>query len=188
MGRFEFQGYSFATAKEMDLAKKEEESIAYIRAKLDFKDRDKLRKMYDSFVEKQSFITPIGITFMKEIQNELSMFSVQTIPPVPVTVPWEQKKSNQGKHTSSFLEESEKRKAIKKEMRDAKLRNSRIIIFFLVLVIAAMFGYVIYGNAPAFQDDEQKLQDKYATWQQQLEQREQELNAKEQELNLQMGE
>lgn len=188
MGRFEFQGYSFATAKEMDLAKKEVESIAYIRAKLDFKDRDKLRKMYDSFVEKQSFITPIGIAFMSEIHNELSMFSVKAIPPVPVTVPLEVNKARVGKLTNSFMQESEKRNAIKKEIRDTKLRNSRIINFFLVLVILAMFGVVFFGNTKAFQDEEQKIQDKYASWQQQLEQKEQELNAKEQELNLQMGE
>lgn len=188
MGRFDFEGYSFATAKEMDLAKKEAESIAYIRAKLDFNDRDKLRKMYDSLAEKQSFITPVGIAFMSEIRNDLSMFSVQTVPGVPVTVPLELTKEKVGKLTSSFMQESEKRNALKKEIRDTKLRNSRIINFFLVLVILAMFGVVLFGNTPAFQDEEQKLQDKYASWQQQLEQKEQELNAKEQELNSRMSE
>lgn len=183
MGQFEFQGYSFANAKELEIAKKEAESVEYIKAKLDFKDRDKLRKMYDSLCEKQSFITPIGITFMLEIQKELSMFSVNAVPGVPVTVATELKKSASGKLTNSFVKESQKREERKKELRDTKLRNSRIINVFLALVIIAMFGVVLFGNTNAFRDDEEKLQDKYSAWQQQLEQKEQELNEREQGLN-----
>lgn len=182
MGQFEFQGYSFANAKEMEVAKKEAESVEYIKAKLNFRDREKLRKMYDSLCEKQSFITPIGIAFMSEMHKELSMYSVQAVPGVPVTVPIELKKSSSGKLTNNFMKESQKREERRKELRDTKLRNSRIINVFLTLVIIAMFGVVLFGNTNAFRDKEEKLQDKYSSWQQQLQEKEQELNEREQAL------
>lgn len=181
MGRFEYQGYSFATAKEMDLAKKEAESIEYIKAKIDYKDRDKLKKMYDSLVEKQSFITPVGVAFMKEMYQEISMFSAQPVSGVPVTVPIELKQG--GKLTKEWKDKSEAKSKAKKEIYEVKLRNSRIINAFLIVLIIAMFAVVIFGKNSPFQDAEEKIQDKYATWEEELNQREQALDIREQGLN-----
>ena len=185
MGRFEYQGFSFATAKEMDLAQKEAESITYIKAKMDFKDREKLRKLYDSLCEKQSFVTPIGISFMKELYEELSMYSVSTVPGVPVIIPVEAKQGAHGEYTNGFIKDSEQKKQEKNELYHNKLRNSRIVIAFLVLVIIGMFAVVIFSDHSPFQDAEVKIQDKYTNWEEQLKLREKELDAREKELNLQ---
>lgn len=185
MGRFEYQGFSFATAKEMDLAQKEAESITYIKTKMDFKDREKLRKLYDSLCEKQSFLTPVGIAFMKELYEEVSLYSATPVQAVPVIIPVEAKQGAHGKFTNGFIKDSEQKKAEKKELYYTKLRNSRIVIAFLVLLIIGMFAVVIFGDNSPFQDVEEKIQDKYTAWEEQLKQKEYELNLKEQELNLQ---
>lgn len=184
MGRFEYQGYSFATAKEMDLAQKEVESITYIKAKMDFKERDKLRKLYDSLCEKQAFVTPIGIAFMKELYEEVSMYSAVPVPGVPVTIPMEAKKGVHGKITNGFIKDSEQKKQEKREFYHTKLRNSRIVITFLVLIIIGMFAIVIFADNSPFQDAEAKIQDKYSNWEEQLKLKEEELNQREKELNL----
>lgn len=184
MGRFEFQGYSFDTAKEMDLAKKEAESIEYIKAKMELKNREKARKLYDSLVEKQSFVTPIGIQFMKEIQQDLSMFSSSPLKGVPVHLALDKVNKNQGKLTKGFIAESIDRSVHQVDIYKDKLRNSKIIITFLVVLILAMFAVVLLGKNSPFQDAEQKLQDKYAVWEEQLKEKEQYLLEKEEQLNL----
>ena len=183
MGRFEFQGYSFDTAKDMDLAKREAESVEYIKAKMERKDRDKTRKLYDSLVEKQSFITPVGIQFMKELQQDLSMFSTSSLQGVPVHLAVDKENQIKGKLTKEFIAGSKDRNVQQVDIYKNKLKNSRIIITFLVVLILAMFSVVLFGKNSPLQDAEEKLQDKYATWEEQLKEKEQLLLDKEEQLN-----
>jgi hypothetical protein len=144
MGKFEFQGYSFDTAKEMDLAQKEAESIEYIKAKMELKNRDEARTLYNNLVQKQSFITPIGIQFMKELQQELSLFSTKPLEGVPVHLFLENAKDRQGKLTQGFLAESMERSNQLNEYYKSKLRNSRIMNIGFVIIIIAMYLVVIF--------------------------------------------
>lgn len=178
---FEFDGYGYATAKEMDLAKKEVESIAYIKSRTDFSDRDKLIKLYEGLVEKQSFVTPTGINFLREIQKELNAFSNKAVSPVFVTVPTERKKGAFGR-SASFQQMSEEQKQAKKDMLQGKLRNLRIINIFLILIIIGMFASVLLGNNSPFADAEVKIQNKYSAWEQELSERENAIQEKEKAL------
>lgn len=184
MGRFDFQGYSFSSAKEMERAKKEAESIEYTRTKIDFKNRDKLKRLYDSFIDKKTFVTPVGINFMKEIYDELSMYSVQPIQTVPVYVPLDKLQKGPGKLTQDFVDVVKKKNAEQEEQMQIKLRNLRIINVFLILLIVAMFLVVLFGKNSPLQDAEQRVLDKYASWEEQLKDREEAVTAKEQELTL----
>lgn len=183
MSRFEYDGYSFSTAKEMDVAKKEEESIQYIRSKIDKKEREKVKKLYDSLCEKQSFVTPVGIAFMKELYEEVSMFSSTPIQMVPVTIPLNREKAASGKYTKDILTVAEKRKKEKKEECEVKLRNQRIVSGFLVLIIIGMFLILLTSKNSPFTDAQQRVEDKYAKWQQELEEKEAELELREEKLN-----
>lgn len=184
MGKFEFQGYSFDTAKEMDLAKKEAESIEYIKAKMELNNREKARVLYDNLIEKQSFITPIGIQFMKELQQDLSMFSSKPLEGVPVHLSLGNAKHEQGKLTKGFITESKERNKQVNDYYQTKLRNSRIMNLGFILIILAMFLVVLFGKNSPLTDAEKKLQDKYASWEEQLKEKEQLLQEKEAQLNL----
>lgn len=183
MSRFEYDGYSFATAKEMDIAKKEEESIQYIKSKLDKKEREKVRKLYDSLCEKQSFVTPVGIAFMKELYEEVSMFSATPVPMVPVTIPLSREKAASGKYAKDVLAVAEKRKKAKKEECEVKLRNQRIVIGFLVFIIIGMFFIVFTSKNSPLADAQKRAEDKYAKWQEELQEKEAELQLREEKLN-----
>lgn len=178
---FEFDGYGYATAKEMDLAKKEAVSIAYIKSRTDFKDREKLKKLYEGLIEKQSFVTPTGINFLREIQKELNAFSDKTVSPVFVTVPTYMKKGAFGR-SESFQQMSEDQKQGKKDILQGKLRNLRIINAFLILIIIGMFVSVLLSNNSPFTDAEVKIQNKYSAWEKELSERENAILEKEQEL------
>lgn len=183
MGRFEFEGYSFDTAKEMDIAKKEAESIEYIKAKMELKDREKARKLYDSLIEKKTFVTPIGINFMMELNKDLSMFSIKPLEGVPVHLPLERIKAGEGKLTKGLIHNSNEKSLKQSDIYKDKLKNSRIINVFLVILVLAMFAVVLFGDNSPFVDAEKKIQDKYATWEEQLNEKEQLLQEREQQLN-----
>lgn len=176
MGRFEFQGYSFDTAKEMDFAIKEAESVKYIKAKTELKDREKARKLYESLVEKNTFVTPIGINFMIELQKEVSMFSTKPIPGVPVHLAFNRTIKREEKMDKNSVDKLS-------EVYKNKLKNLRIVNLFLILLVVAMFAVVIFGDNSPYIDVEQKIQDKYATWEKELREKEDLLNEKEQQLN-----
>ena len=183
MGKFEFQGYSFDTAKEMNLAKQEAESIEYIKAKMELKNREKAKILYDNLVEKQSFVTPIGIQFMKELQQDLSLFSSKPLAGVPVRLALENVKAGQGKLTQGFIADNKERNNQLQDYYKNKLRNSSIMNLGFVLIIIAMFLVVLLGKNSPLKDSEQKLQDKYATWEEQLKEKELLLQEKEAQLN-----
>jgi hypothetical protein len=46
-----------------------------------------------------------------------------------------------------------------------------------------MFAVVIFGDNSPLKDAEKKIQDKYATWEEQLKEREQSVEEREQQLN-----
>jgi len=167
---FEFDGYGYATVKEMDLAKKEAESIAYIKSRTDFKDREKLKKLYEGLIEKQSFVTPTGINFLREVQKELNAFSDKAVSPVFVTVPTEMKKGSYVR-SASFQQMSEGQKQAKKDVLQGKLRNLRIINAFLIVIIIGMFVSVLLGNNSPI-DAEVKIRTKYSVWEKELTERE----------------
>ena len=182
MGKYEYCGYNFLTAKELDIAKRETESIEYIRAKTDFHNYEKLKKVYTMLGEKHAFVTPIGLNFMMELQQTLKTMSTQPVEGIPVVLPTEQLSKVQGRLTKDFEQVTNQRKQAKREIYEIKLRNSRIISFFLILIIIAMFCAVIFGKNSPLIDAESAIQDKYASWEQSLKERETVIKEKEAEL------
>ena len=70
--KYILDGYRFNDSDSFEQAKREFNKIAEIKSEKDFKDEEKLRKIYDSLVESGEFTTPIGIGFLREAQKGLS--------------------------------------------------------------------------------------------------------------------
>ena len=70
----------------------------------------------------------------------------------------------------------------------ASLRKSVILNILLILLVIAMFVITLTGNNPTILNYEQKLQNKYAGWEQELTERENAVREKERELSLNAGE
>ena len=183
--RFVVDGYSFETKAEWEEAKREEESIQYIRAKTNLSDMQTVYKVYCGLVEKKTFITPVGITFLMQMQKELlrSRKNVDEVPKVPITLPRKRKKSAE-LFSKETQEKTQEKNRVLIDYYRSKLRNTRIVMFFLIVVIGAMFLITMFGPNTPFVDAEVKLQNKYAAWEQELRQREDAVEKRERELGI----
>lgn len=180
--RFKLNGYTFDTKAEWEEAKKEEEAIGYIRAKTDLTDPAAALKIYSGLAEKKTFMTPVGMDFLRELKKSLLLSGIAAedeLPGIPVRL--SPKKSRRAEEFSKDLDN--KYKVLADYYKD-KLKNARIVIAVLGLVIAIMFGIAMLGPSSPFVDAEVKLQNKYAAWEQELKERENAVRQRELQLEI----
>lgn len=189
VGKYEVEGFAFDDREEYNKAKKEAEAIHYIRKNTDFDNIPLVKKMYDKLVEKGTFQTVVGYAFLKEIQQLLKSNSKEsgTEPKlIPVrqmikTVRQEAKlQSEEAKQAERYKELYEKEKT--------KKTGLKITIFFLAVAIAGMFLVAQLTPYTVFSNYEEKIVDKYETWQENLEEKEKELNEREKALTKESNE
>ena len=174
---FTVAGYKFATKEEAQDAKDELNAIKYLSSKTDGKDPKQVYMLYNQILDKQLFNTPVGIDYLKELQQFLYInkdIPNDKIRPIPIN-----------NELSEMLDE---KKIPLNEIRQLKRDKNRykdkyiklmIVNIVLVVVIAAMAVILKTSSTPTVIDYERKLQDKYATWQEQLESQEASLKARE---------
>ncbi|MBQ9118623.1 MAG: hypothetical protein IJY09_01020 [Lachnospiraceae bacterium] len=179
--RFVIGEYAFETKAEWEAAKKEEESISYIRAKMDLTSRDAVEKLYRKLIEKRNFITPIGIDFLKEQRSFLlrSGYTEEQLPAIYISLP--RKKSALTEELTAGEKQKYKRLA---EYYQGKLRNTRIVAVFLVAVVIAMFLITMFGPNTPLADAQERVENRYASWAEELTKREQNIREREKELGI----
>ena len=167
--KYTFQGHTFDDEKQLIAAKKEAEAIEYLRSKTDFNNMNNLMKLYDRILDRDMMETVIGIEFLKEIRDTLvgsGMFKENQIRPVPLLpeVKKLKKRTETQKRSKerTLLERSERQNTILK-----------VVCFFLVLLVVAMFVIVLTGKrSPLAIRYEEQILNKYASWAQELEEKE----------------
>ncbi|MBE5966616.1 MAG: hypothetical protein E7255_06575 [Lachnospiraceae bacterium] len=129
---YKLQGYSFTDPEEYREAKREAESVDYIRTKTDLEDLNKVTKLYYKLADKQTFQSIIGYEFLKELQNKVLNGGIRT----PDTIPW----IRVGGRSSNSVIQPDKNSKYQKLAEEYRIRhrNSRIINIFMSIIIAAM--------------------------------------------------
>lgn len=178
---YRLAGYVFIDEYDYKEAKKEEESVEYIKANADLNDLNKTIKLYNKLSERQTFRTVIGMNFLKELREKIlkeEIIDEDSLPCIRV------EKSGQSKsYSGTMMRETEsKNKEIIKSLRN-KLRNVWIINAFLTLIIAAMILIALFAKNRSYSDIENEILDKYAAWAEELDARQKELDQKEASLN-----
>ena len=190
--KYILDGYRFNDSDSYEQARRELNKIAEIKSEQDLKDETKLRAVYDRLVESGEFTTPVGIGFLREAQKRLVKNPEQrkTMKAIPYfgnvyeeteadDLPKDsiQKESvndeTEGKETGS-----ETNPVLIKNFK-LKLRNYRIIIAFMAVMILIPFGIVAYDKIFSSNAREQAMIDEYASWKEELTKKEQELNERE---------
>lgn len=172
-------GYLFNTPEEYQEAKKEEEVIRYIKSKTNVKNYDSTLKLYNTLIEKNTFHTPVGVGFLHELYLILAA-NKEHDKPKPIVLNDIIKQSN-GKIIDSNKNDSKVRNVV--ELYKSKYKNAKIVIFFLIILLAALFIITFTGDNSPLIDEETKLQDKYASWEEELTLREQNLQEQLNKLN-----
>ena len=199
-------GFAFEDPANGEEALKEQEAIEYVNKQLNFDDTKSLLALYNQMVTRRMFHTEVGFSYLKSIQDYLMKSDVDpaVIESIPIASSEAEIDSNSYNNDSSESKEEQskekrtnnrqnddikaknrERKLISKNKRLMKLSVSFIVIsIVLVITIGAMFVIANTSNNPTILNYEEVLQNKYASWEQDLQKREADLEKKEKLLKI----
>lgn len=194
---YEAGGFVFRTKKEAELAQREIEGTKYLRQKLDMENPNAVFSIYQNLIEQDLFETPVGYCFLKELRDYLLMIpaiSNEEVLAIPIRYPQteeeekkqkkEQKKEEQRKERKREKEKAKDRKEQKKEGKNYKGRCQFFMVTSLILLISVVSMMLLAATSDNVNilNYENKLIDKYSSWEQELEEREQAVKEQEQAL------
>ncbi|MDD3174708.1 MAG: hypothetical protein PHF63_13815 [Herbinix sp.] len=171
-------GYRFSDDHDYKEAKREAETIEYIKANTDLNDLNKAVKLYHKLVERKTLKTVVGFAFLKELQERIikdGIINKDNIPCIQV----ERNNKLAKEYSSSIKQEQEKKHLDMIEDYKTRLRNSRIISIFLVIIIIIMILISVFSDRSVFTNYENKILNKYSAWEEDLNAREKALQEKE---------
>lgn len=194
---YEAGGFVFRTKKEAELAQREIEGTKYLRQKLDMENLNAVFSIYQNLIEQDLFETPVGYCFLKELRDYLLMIpaiSNEEVLAIPIRYPQteeeekkqkkEQKKEEQRKERQREKEKAKNKKEQKKEGKNYKGRCQFFMVTSLILLISVVSMMLLAATSDNVNilNYENKLIDKYSSWEQELEEREQAVKEQEQAL------
>ena len=194
---YEAGGFVFRTKKEAELAQREIEGTKYLRQKLDMENPNAVFSIYQNLIEQDLFETPVGYCFLKELRYYLLMIpaiSNEEVLAIPIRYPQteeeekkqkkEQKKEEQRKERQREKEKAKNKKEQKKEGKNYKGRCQFFMVTSLILLISVVSMMLLAATSDNVNilNYENKLIDKYSSWEQELEEREQAVKEQEQAL------
>ena len=165
--------FTFDNPDEARVAEKEAKAIAYITKQMSTDDPEAVLALYCQMLDKDLFHIKLGVSFLEEIYHDLMQqesLAGKRIPPV---------------HGKQKPVQTKKCRTIERELKRYQ-RMTHILAGICItmgLIIVGMFAVNATSQHPTILNYEQKLIDKYAGWEQELNQREEELVKREQRLS-----
>ncbi|MCR4955356.1 MAG: hypothetical protein K6A30_01560 [Lachnospiraceae bacterium] len=192
--QFIVDGYVFETESQATQAKRELEGVRYMKERLDMSDPEAVLSIYNRILRDKMFSTPVGYAFLRELQEylqtSLAIKESEILPlnfqPVIQRAAQEdkeaiklQKEKNREKHKQEerMRKKKQRRKKREKINEDGEryrslFINSLIVNIALAIVVVALFVIMHFSNIPTILNYENKLIDRYETWEQELDKRE----------------
>ena len=195
MAKYNIGGYIFDDENKAKKAAKELKAVEYILGQIKDSDEKGVLTVYKKLLNQRIFSTEIGMSFLAQLRQNLidsEVFTPEDIPPVYSLE--EPPKDETPKEKTKEVSNAEKQKTDKKveakvksdssEIKRLKAINKVLLIFCiaLLLCVLGMFYVSTTINSPTILDYEEKLIDKYSSWEQELTEREDAIREKEQEL------
>lgn len=167
--KWTISGYEFATKEDYEKAKKEGESVLYIKAHTDMSDKQQVLKVYNKAVDTKMFQTVIGYEFLHQLYAFILKNNVveqEYIKNIPVRKQMNEKELPEDVEKANAL--AEQYRVLYEDIKEKK-KLSKIVNVFLSLLIVIMIGMVYY-NYNSYNED--TVLDKYSAWEAELEERE----------------
>jgi len=175
-------GFKFYTEKDASLARIEKQKIEYMEARMDYSVPESIRYVYERSIQERLFKTPVGFQYLKQLQSYLlsqPQIAPESVPEIPLYIAFDGELRERTNPARARVKPSEN---IEKEK--TKFTISVILNVLLVLAVMAMFYISVTSEQPNIFNYERALQDKYATWEEELTEREQAIREKELELKI----
>lgn len=183
--KYTVEGFSFADEQLAEQAGKELEGIKYIKSRTDMENPELMLEVYRKMLEEDLFETPVGLCFLKEMQESLRTnprTRGEEIADIPIgrgSAVQKEKEPEQPKKPR-VGEPEKKVKLIEKHInykRRYRLLLSLSIV--LLIIVASMFAITLTSNSPNILNYENEIINKYEDWEQQLKEKEEELEKRE---------
>lgn len=176
--KYTLEGFQFSSEEEYKIAKEDYDAIQFFKEKLDVSNLPAVYKLYNRLIERDTFQTAVGYSFLRELQNILLEKKYKTLDDLrKIQIETIQKTSEKVEEISV-----EHYKNIA-ENRRIKNRNSRIINILLIFTIIIMFIIALRADKTVFNQFEQDMVDKYSSWEVELSEWEEQLRIREAEIN-----
>ena len=175
-------GFDFYTENDGRRAQAEQRQIEYLEARIDYTRPESILHVYDKAIQEQLFKTPVGLMYLKKIQDFLlkqPQIASERVRAIPLYDIYTDEQSKSGDVTKLSPQ------AMRKKEREAtRVQISVVLNVLLVIAVCAMFVVSFTSDQPNIFNYERALQDRYASWEQNLTEREQTVREKERELNI----
>lgn len=175
-------GFDFYTENDGRRAQAEQRQIEYLEARIDYTRPESILHVYDKAIQEQLFKTPVGLMYLKKLQDfllkqpQIAAERVRAIPLYDIYTDVQSQSGDVAKLSPQAMR--------KKEREATRFQISVVLNVLLVIAICAMFVISFTSNQPNIFNYERALQDRYASWEQELTEREQAVREKERELNI----
>jgi len=173
-------GYRFSSDEDVKLAKEELQKVNYISEKLSSDDPKSVLLVYNKSIQSGLFTTPIGIDFLKSMQNYLKKqpeIDKSEILDIPMQISYSDALIiKQNKRYESL---NQKEKTYKNQYRFSFMIN-----IVLILMVVAMFVIALKADNPNMLNYKTAIINEYAEWEQSLKERESVIREKEKELDI----
>ena len=158
---YQIDGFIFYGKKEAEQAKKEAAGVEYLKDNI-----EAVLSVYNKTVEENLFETPVGLSYMRELQQylrKIPYIAEKDILPIPVKSGNADTKPKEQKEKADFKK---------------RYQTMTVICALLVIMVVSMFAITLTSDSPTILDYEKKIVNRYEAWEQELDAREQELDAK----------
>ena len=204
MAKYNIGGYIFEDENKAKKAAKELKTVEYILGQIKDADEKGVLTVYKKLLNQRLFSTEIGMSFLSQLRQNLVSSGAFTEADIPLVYSLDdsdvKSKENHASSVQSTKNEekadnkskAKKEKADKSfvsgeddhllaEIKKLKLFNKILLILCitLMLCVAGMFYVNSTINSPTILNYEEKLIDKYSSWEQELTEREAAVKEKE---------
>lgn len=173
-------GFLFLSEEDAAAAREELKKARYLKRHLEFQSAEMILQLYRKALADRTFQTPVGLAFVNELRGLLIEAGIEEfeIEPIPVYYDVVQNKMRSGYEPVEEKPKEETKKGL------GKLGISIAVNVVLGLLVAGMFYVAMTGNNPNILNYKNSIENKYASWEQELTEREQAVREKEQELGI----
>lgn len=171
-------GFVFPSYKEAQTALQEHNNIDIIRQRTPLSDGKAVFELYTKIIERDMFKTIVGYSFLYELRYRLiTEFQYDENELHKVVLPKRMEYDKVSEFNKGVLETKLQNERITK-------KRMAIVIAALAAMVVAMFVIAAINPNAGYVNTENKVLNKYAAWQEELEQREAAIKEKEEELNI----
>ena len=194
MARYNIGGYIFDDENKAKKAAKELKAVEYILGQIKDADEKGVLTVYKKLIKQRLFSTEIGMSFLSQLRKNLIDSNVFSEDEIPAVYPLEE--SIEKKQSEEIPKAKEKSKSTKEkadkfvgtadsdafaQIKKLKRINSILLILCITLLLSVIGMFYVNStiNSPTILNYEEKLIDKYSSWEQDLTERENALKEKE---------